>query len=147
MLERTKRSAWLVATTATARAFDGEVLTLGFTTPADIETFKRASGAGEGVSDLLRSAIQDLLGVRVKFLARVDGATPPVPERAGAESGAPVGLRRDASADGREAVGSSSASTLSIDCPCADPIRPDGGRGGGRACRPSTGPRARVVVT
>ena len=81
-IERTKRSAWLVATTATVRGFDGEVLTLGFANPGDIEAFKRRSATGEGVSDLLRGAIQELLGVRVKFVARLDGAAPSVAEPA-----------------------------------------------------------------
>jgi len=73
VLERAKRTAWLVATNATVRGFDGEVLALGFPTQGDVEAFRRPLGPGESVSEHLRAAILEVLGVRVKFIAKADG--------------------------------------------------------------------------
>lgn len=89
-LQRTKRSAWMVAFTAQVRDFrDGDVLVLAFPSEHDVAGF-RGGAPGQSVSELLREAIVDVLGVRVKFVARVDGAggtptggspaaTPPAP--------------------------------------------------------------------
>jgi DNA polymerase-3 subunit gamma/tau len=68
------RRPWTVVSTTTVHAFDGEVLTLGFTNENDVASFRPAPGdpAGESVSEHLRAAIQDVLGVRVKFLPRVE---------------------------------------------------------------------------
>ena len=74
ILERvadTSRPAWLVAATATVRALQGDILTLTFPSHNDVEGFKRAD-AGEGPSEWLRRAIVDVLGIRVKYIARVD---------------------------------------------------------------------------
>ena len=72
-LQRTKRSAWMVAFTAQVRDFrDGEVLVLAFPSEHDVAGF-RGGAPGQSVSELLRGAIVDVLGVRVKFVARVDG--------------------------------------------------------------------------
>lgn len=73
-LQRTKRSAWMVAFTAQVRDFrDGDVLVLAFPSEHDVAGF-RGGVPGQSVSELLRGAIVDVLGVRVKFVARVDGA-------------------------------------------------------------------------
>jgi DNA polymerase-3 subunit gamma/tau len=73
-LQRTKRSAWMVAFTAQVRDFrDGDVLVLAFPSEHDVAGF-RGGAPGQSVSELLRGAIVDVLGVRVKFVARVDGA-------------------------------------------------------------------------
>jgi DNA polymerase-3 subunit gamma/tau len=81
VLERENRKAWLAAHRITPRALDGDVLALGFPAPADIEAFKRRSAPGEGASDALRAAIVDVLGMQVKFTARVDAPAPePAPE-------------------------------------------------------------------
>jgi DNA polymerase-3 subunit gamma/tau len=72
LVERDKLSAWMVVVTATVRSFENEVLTLSFPSHNDVELFKRPQGAGEGVSEHLRRAIQQLLGVRVKYIARVE---------------------------------------------------------------------------
>ncbi|MEF3403577.1 DNA polymerase III subunit gamma and tau [Agromyces sp. CCNWLW203] len=72
-LQRTKRSAWMVAFTAQVRDFrDGDVLVLAFPSEHDVAGF-RGGAPGQSVSELLRGAIVDVLGVRVKFVARVDG--------------------------------------------------------------------------
>lgn len=67
-----KRSAWLVAQTASVRAFsDDYVLRLSFPSAKDVEDFKHLN-AGDGVSTMVRQAILDVLGVTVKFIAHVD---------------------------------------------------------------------------
>jgi DNA polymerase-3 subunit gamma/tau len=74
-LQRTKRSAWMVAFTAQVREFrDGEVLVLSFPSEQDVAGF-RGGAPGQSVSELLRGAIADVLGVTVKFIAKVDAGT------------------------------------------------------------------------
>ncbi|WP_438855483.1 DNA polymerase III subunit gamma and tau [Agromyces sp. M3QZ16-3] len=73
-LQRTKRSAWMVAFTAQVLEYrDDDVLVLGFPSESDMGSF-RSGPAGQSVGDLLRAAINEVLGVRVKFLARVVSA-------------------------------------------------------------------------
>jgi DNA polymerase-3 subunit gamma/tau len=77
------RLPWAVVSTTTVHAFDGEVLTLGFSNESDVAGFRPSPGAapGESVSEQLRAAILEVLGVRVKFLPRVEAAAaPPPPE-------------------------------------------------------------------
>ncbi|MBF4575975.1 DNA polymerase III subunit gamma and tau [Frondihabitans sp. VKM Ac-2883] len=96
IVERDKLSAWMVVMTATVRDFTGDVLTLLFPSHNDVELFKRPVGAGEGVSEFLRRAIQQVLGIRVKYIARVDEAggafqaTTPAQPPAPAATPAPV---------------------------------------------------------
>ena len=73
-----KRNSWMVVYTSTPRAYDGanEVLTLTFPSDNDVQSFRQAQGAGESVSEHLRQAIVQLFGVRVKFIARVEGGAP-----------------------------------------------------------------------
>lgn len=103
VLERvgaTKRGAWMVAVTATVRALDGDVLTLTFPSQHDVESFKQ-SNAGQGVSEVLRQAIVDVLGMRVKYIAKVDGAPAPSAAQGPAPavmSATPVGERPPAPA-------------------------------------------------
>jgi len=90
-VQRAKRSAWAVVYTSYPLALQDDVLTLAFLSRTDVETFKRPVQSGGGVSDVLRTAILEVLGLRVKFLPRVDGGaarpasvpaaeTPPVPD-------------------------------------------------------------------
>jgi DNA polymerase-3 subunit gamma/tau len=72
-VQRAKRSAWAVVYTSYPVALQEDVLTLAFVSRSDVEGFKRPVQTGGGVSEVLRSAILDVLGVRVKFLPRVDG--------------------------------------------------------------------------
>ncbi|MGC0370015.1 DNA polymerase III subunit gamma and tau [Microbacterium sp. SLBN-111] len=71
-LEALSRSSWLVVSTSSVLAFDDDVLTLGFRTGSDLTAFKTRSADG-GPSEDLRRAIQAVLGIRVKYLARLDG--------------------------------------------------------------------------
>ncbi|GMA94405.1 hypothetical protein GCM10025881_12290 [Pseudolysinimonas kribbensis] len=101
VVQRASRGSWLVVYTATPRALDDDVLTLGFRSQNDVAGFRPRPGATESVSEHLRSAIADVLGLRVKFLPRVeDGAdaasaraaeptAPDVPEGDAREADAP----------------------------------------------------------
>ncbi|MBF4630435.1 DNA polymerase III subunit gamma and tau [Clavibacter michiganensis subsp. phaseoli] len=104
-VEKAKRSAWLVAVTATPRALADDVLTLAFVSANDAEKFKERGAPGQGVSDILRTAILDVLGIRVKFIARVEphggSATPTgsaAPTGGGSASPAPEASRPAGSA-------------------------------------------------
>lgn len=70
-LEQISRSAWLVASGARIVGLNDDVLSLGFATQADLTAFKPRP-AGSGASDDLRQAIEQVLGLRVKFIARAD---------------------------------------------------------------------------
>lgn len=74
-VQRAKRSAWAVVYTSHPRALDDDVLTISFISRGDVETFRQTAPTG-GVSEVLRAAILDVLGVRVKFRPRVDGGEP-----------------------------------------------------------------------
>jgi len=77
VVQKAKMTAWLVVFTAHVRALDGDVLTLAFPSENDVASFKERSAPGEGVSEYLRQAIVDVLGLRVKYIARVDGSLRP----------------------------------------------------------------------
>ncbi|MFJ4174861.1 DNA polymerase III subunit gamma and tau [Microbacterium sp. NPDC089696] len=68
-LEDISRASWLLATAVQPLAFvtETEVLTLGFTSQHDVAKFKGTT-PGSGPSDHLRSAIEQELGVKVKYL-------------------------------------------------------------------------------
>jgi DNA polymerase-3 subunit gamma/tau len=75
-VQTAKRSAWMVVFTAQVRSLNDDVLSLSFPSDNDVASF-RQQGAGQGVSEYLRQAIVDILGIRVKFIARADGAPAP----------------------------------------------------------------------
>ena len=86
-VQRAKRSAWMVVFTAQVRSLNGDVLTLSFPSDNDVAGFRQQQPAGaQGVSEYLRQAIVDVLGIRVKFIARTDGAGPAVPAPASAST-------------------------------------------------------------
>lgn len=66
-VNKTSKSAWMVAFSLSVIDFTDEVLTLKFLSSKDLEAFKNSSGA----SDILRKAIFEVLGVEVKFRAQV----------------------------------------------------------------------------
>ncbi len=73
-LAKQSRSAWAVAFTTKVLEYDDEVLTLLFQSKKDVEAFKESSGS----SEVLRQVIFEILGVKVKYRARVaDAPTPP----------------------------------------------------------------------
>ncbi|MDO4033164.1 DNA polymerase III subunit gamma and tau [Clavibacter michiganensis] len=128
-VEKAKRSAWLVAVTATPRALADDVLTLSFVSANDAERFKERGAPGQGVSDILRTAILDVLGIRVKFIARVEPhggagapAGTPAPTGGGSASPAPEASRPAASpatSTGTRPKGGSASTTSAAVSPTA----------------------------
>lgn len=76
-VQRARRSAWSVVVTAQVTALRDDVLTLTFPSQQDVASFKEVSDPSTSVSELLRSAIIDVLGLRVKFVARGPGQQRP----------------------------------------------------------------------
>jgi len=129
-VQKTKRSAWLVVYTATVRAFENDVLTLAFPSENDVAQFKQQQAPGQGVSEILRQAILDLLGVRVKYIARVEhpgaAATPsaaatraPEPTPPASTPSAPTGRPEAARDQQKPAAVTSSWAVVAI--PQSDP--------------------------
>ncbi len=58
---------------STPRSYVDGVLGLGFGSTADVDAFRPTGRPGENAADHLRSAINEILGIQVKFLPRVDG--------------------------------------------------------------------------
>jgi len=106
-----KRGSWMVVYTSTPRAYDGanEVLTLSFPSDNDVQSFRQAQGAGDSVSEHLRQAILKVLGVRVKFIARVEGAPAAAPSASAPSVSAPPASARSASAPAASAPPQASA--------------------------------------
>lgn len=74
-LAKQSRSAWAVAFTTKVLEYEDEVLTLLFQSKKDVEAFKESSGS----SEVLRQVIFEILGVKVKYRAKVaDAPTPPL---------------------------------------------------------------------
>ena len=88
-LESISRTSWLLATAVQPLAYvtETEVLTLGFTSQHDVAKFKGTT-PGSGPSDHLRSAIENELGVRVKYLPAPmpAGGAPRQPASSGAST-------------------------------------------------------------
>lgn len=70
-LMKRDRRAWMTAYTATVRDFADDILTLSFGSQADAANFKQGGSATNSVSEQLRAAIEHVLGVRVRFVAKV----------------------------------------------------------------------------
>ncbi len=89
-LEPVSRTSWMIASAARPAAYaEGDVLTLAFQSQADVTAFKKLT-AGKGPSEDLRGAIQSVLGVRVKYVARHDAdPSPPSGGPAGPDAGGP----------------------------------------------------------
>jgi len=74
VVQKAKRTAWMVVYTSTPRVLNDDVLTLSFPSETDVSNFKERPTSGDSVSEQLRAAITAVLGIRVKFVARVDAA-------------------------------------------------------------------------
>ncbi|MFP7834139.1 DNA polymerase III subunit gamma and tau [Marisediminicola sp. LYQ134] len=72
-VQKAKRAAWMVVYTAHVLDLRDDVLYLSFVSENDVTSFKQQT-AGHGVSEYLRNAIVEVLGLRVKFVARVDAS-------------------------------------------------------------------------
>ena len=73
-VQKAKRTAWMVVFNSHVLDLKGDVLYLSFVSENDVTNFKQQQGVGQGVSEFLRRAIVEVLGLRVKFVARVDAA-------------------------------------------------------------------------
>ena len=77
VVQKAKMSAWTVVYTSQVRALEGDVLTLTFVSQNDVDSFKQQQqGPGDSVSEYLRKAIVEVLGLRVKFIARAENPAP-----------------------------------------------------------------------
>ncbi len=118
-IEPLGRSSWMIVSAARPVAYtDDDILTLAFQSQADVTGFKKLA-AGKGPSEDLRTVLQGLLGVRVRYIARHDPAPvdgppdlPPEPDDDPGEPGsgptrsrpAAPGPSRDAGAPSRGAA-------------------------------------------
>ncbi|UIN31470.1 DNA polymerase III subunit gamma and tau [Microbacterium binotii] len=109
-LETISRSSWLIATAARVAALEGDILTLSFRSQSDIAAFKKRT-AGAGPSEDLRQAIQGVLGIRVKYIARHDQDTDPAPPADAAPAAPPAPPRAEPSAPPAERPGPARASS------------------------------------
>jgi len=73
-LAKKSRSAWAVAFTTKVLDFEGDVLTLLFQSQRDVDAFKTSQGA----SEVLRTVINEKLGIVVKYRAKVAEQAQPV---------------------------------------------------------------------
>ncbi|MBC7724917.1 MAG: DNA polymerase III subunit gamma and tau [Burkholderiaceae bacterium] len=89
-VEKARRTAWMVVFNSRVVDLKGDVLYLSFVSENDVASFKQQQGAGEGVSEVLRRAIVEVLGLRVKFIVRVDASAPPLVTSAVAPAPAPA---------------------------------------------------------
>ena len=88
---RKNRNAWAVAFTAKPMGLKEDVLALAFPSQNDVENFKKPQAAAQSVSEILRQAIIEVLGIRVKFIAKADAATATSAAPESAASGSEVG--------------------------------------------------------
>ncbi|WP_166980634.1 DNA polymerase III subunit gamma and tau [Paramicrobacterium fandaimingii] len=107
---KTKRSTWMLIMNADVRDLKEDILTLVFPSPKDLESFKKLA-AGDGPSEHLRAAIVDVLGLRVKYIAKVDGAPEP-------------GARAASSASSAQAAPREPRASSTSDSPPAEPEEP-----------------------
>ena len=126
-------NAWTVVFNATVRALDGDVLALLFSNQTDQAKFKELTPAGDGVSAILRSAIIDVLGLRVKFLAQLN-LQPDAAQGRPAPSAAPV--TSASSAPSTATAGRATVTTTTTQAPppaddeAPEPTEPDVEPGG-----------------
>ncbi|GAA2864463.1 DNA polymerase III subunit gamma and tau [Microbacterium arabinogalactanolyticum] len=127
-LATASRSSWLVATGTQPLAYDPDsgVLTLGFASPADVPKFK-GTKPGQGPSDHLRTAIEQELGVTVKYLPA------PLPPSGGgsAPRPAPPAPAPPQPVAGDDAPAAGWANPMSAPESIGDSVRSGGASGGG----------------
>ncbi|MFC7789003.1 DNA polymerase III subunit gamma and tau [Microbacterium sp. MAHUQ-60] len=126
-LEPVSRASWLIATGTQPLAYDSGtgVLTLGFASPADVSKFKGTT-PGQGPSDHLRDAIEQELGVTVKYRP-----APLPPSGGGGGGGGPrPGPAPTGTAPGRPAANGDDAPAAGWANPMSTP-EPVGGRAQG----------------
>ncbi|WP_396667868.1 DNA polymerase III subunit gamma and tau [Microbacterium sp. R86528] len=80
VLEGISRTSWLLVANANVADLADDVLTLTFSSPGDIDKFRKLN-AGTGPSEDLRQAIIGVVGLRVKYLAKHAPDQRPAPEK------------------------------------------------------------------
>ncbi|MEO6942577.1 MAG: DNA polymerase III subunit gamma and tau [Terrimesophilobacter sp.] len=89
-----KRAAWAVAFTARPMGLKDDVLALAFPSQNDVENFRKPQSAEQSVSEILRNAIIEVLGIRVKFIAKAVASAvdvdPPEPTESSLEPEPPI---------------------------------------------------------
>ncbi|WP_423260039.1 DNA polymerase III subunit gamma and tau [Herbiconiux sp. 11R-BC] len=125
VVQKAKMTAWLVVYTAQVRALDGDVLTLAFPSENDVASFKERSAPGQGVSEFLREAIVDVLGLRVKYIARVDTSLRPHDDRPAATPSASAGAGAGAMASAPVPAETPTAGTPATPARAASPASAD----------------------
>lgn len=133
-LESISRASWLIATGTQPLAYDSGtgVLTLGFASPSDVSKFKGTT-PGQGPSDHLREAIEQELGVTVKYRP---APLPPSGGGGAPRSGpGPSVPTRPASGGGDDAPAAGWANPMST----SDPVGgvPQGGKNGPQGGAPA----------
>jgi DNA polymerase-3 subunit gamma/tau len=104
-----KLNAWLVVFTARVLELrDDDVLIMSFPSETDVASFKEQQAPGQGVSEYLRAAIVDVLGIRVKFVAKAETA-PAAPALAQPEVGITSALPSSAPTHSADAGAGTSA--------------------------------------
>lgn len=108
-LEDISRMSWLLVTTVQPLDFDtdSEVLTVGFAGQQDVAKFKGTT-PGDGASDHLRTAIEQELGVRVKYRPA------PLPPQALSEAAAPAQVRTAPKQTSQQPVAHSSSAATPV---------------------------------
>ncbi|GAB3398696.1 hypothetical protein GCM10027568_36070 [Humibacter soli] len=125
------RSAWAVVYTGTVRSLDGDVLSLSFPSENDVQSFRGKPGAKDAASEVLRGAIVELLGIRVKFMAKPAGGAAGGPSGGRPDVGGPGAGGPGAGGPGAPSAGGSGA--ISASAGPAGGGQPGGGQtGGGR---------------
>ena len=72
-MQESKRTAWMVVSSAEVRDYENDVLTLVFARESDAAAFRPQPGVPGGVHEITRQSIQKILGVNVKFRLSVEG--------------------------------------------------------------------------
>ncbi len=82
VLMKADRRAWMAAYTSTVRDLNDDILVLSFPSAKDVASFKGSTSGPESVSEQLRTAIHTVLGLRVRFVAKVEGTEQAAPTQA-----------------------------------------------------------------
>jgi DNA polymerase-3 subunit gamma/tau len=107
-------NAWMVVFTAQVRDLRDDVLVLAFPSQNDVEAMRRPGPNGNGVADIVKRAVNDLLGFTPKFIARVEGPAGGS-DGAGGTSSDPSSPSGPAAPDRAEATPGASTGTASAD--------------------------------
>ena len=112
-LSKADRGAWLAAVASRVHDFRDDVLVLVFHSENDTTKFRTPAPGHTSVSEYLRRAILDVLGVRVKFSVRKDPGTPAPTASSGSPAGSPDRARATARSATATTTSTAAATTAS----------------------------------